>query len=101
MNWTLQSFKLYLAVLRFTFSFIPQTTSKWGDLGSLVNLGSISKNESVVVKQAQQAAASNYTTSSFAGLDGFSKSQTMVSIFSFPRPLLSHSYLFFLLKYFP
>ena len=47
-----------------------------------MNLGGISKNESLVAKQQQQAAAaSNYTPSSFAGLDGFSKSQTsMVSL---------------------
>lgn len=59
---------------------IKQPASKWGDLGSLVNLGSLSKDVSLVAKQEQQAAAtSNYTTTSFAGLDGFSKSQSMVS----------------------
>ena len=62
----------------FIVSLSQAAGSKWGDLGSLVNLGGISMNESKVTKQAQQAAASNYTPSSFAGLDGFSKSQTMV-----------------------
>ena len=45
-----------------------------------MNLGGISKNESVQAKkQAAIAAVSNYTPSSFSGLDGFSKSQSMVS----------------------
>jgi len=51
---------------------------KWGDLGSLVNLGSLSKDVSLAKAAAQQAATpSNYTPSSFAGLDGFGKSQSM------------------------
>ena len=57
-----------------------QGNGKWGDIAGLVNLGGISKNESVQAKkQAAIAAVSNYTPSSFSGLDGFSKSQSMVS----------------------
>jgi hypothetical protein len=44
-----------------------------------VNLGSLSKDVSLAKAAAQQAATpSNYTPSSFAGLDGFGKSQSMV-----------------------
>ena len=57
-----------------------QGNGKWGDIAGLVNLGGISKNESVQAKkQAAIASVSNYTPSSFSGLDGFSKSQSMVS----------------------
>jgi hypothetical protein len=69
----------YISLLRYF-----QPVGKWGDISSLVNLGSISKNEALVAKQAQQAAvASNYTPSSFSGLDGFSKPQSMVRFFVF------------------
>ena len=48
--------------------------SKWGDLGKLVDLGGISKNEDLKSKQAaEQAATQSYANSSFSGLDGFSK----------------------------
>ena len=63
-----------------TCSSVMQSNGKWGDIGGLVNLGGISINESVQAKkQAAIAAVSNYTPSSFSGLDGFSKSQSMVS----------------------
>lgn len=49
--------------------------SKWGDLGKLVDLSGISKNEAPAAKQQAQAAANpSYTQNSFAGLDGFQKS---------------------------
>jgi hypothetical protein len=55
-----------------------KNASKWGDLGKLVDLSGIGKNEEAASKQqaVQQAAAQN----SFAGLDGFSKTpQSMMS----------------------
>jgi hypothetical protein len=71
-----------ICIYHVIYSVTQQPASKWGDLGSLVNLGSLSKDVSLA-KQAQQAAApSNYTPSSFAGLDGFGKSQSMVRILS-------------------
>ena len=60
---------------------------KWGDLGKLVDLGSIAKNEDQNKKPNGQSASSAaavhaYTQSSFAGLDGFSKTpQSLVSQF--------------------
>lgn len=53
----------------------PVAAAKWNDLGSLVNLGSITLNEDPKAK-----ASAAHTQQSFAGLDGFTKSQqSMVS----------------------
>lgn len=56
--------------------------NKWGDLGGLVDLGKIQKNDDLKAKQAaQQSASQAYANNSFAGLDGFSKAQqSMVSL---------------------
>lgn len=57
--------------------------NKWGDLGSLVDLGGIAKNQAPAPKNDAAATAVNasYANSSFAGLDGFSKTpQNMVII---------------------
>jgi hypothetical protein len=53
--------------------------AKWGDLGKLVDLGQLEKNEAAQPKQAAKSSVvSGYD--SFAGLDGFSKTpQSMVS----------------------
>jgi len=58
----------------------PDATSKWGDIGGLVNLGGIEKNEDIEAKKrAQQNASHNYANNSFAGLDGFSKTPQSMS----------------------
>lgn len=52
----------------------PAATNKWGDLGNLVDLSGISKNQPVMSKNDTNAAANAaYANSSFAGLDGFNK----------------------------
>lgn len=58
---------------------------KWGDLGSLVDLTKIEKNEKAVPKSAAPStSAHNYSQNSFAGLDGFSRApQPMVSYIIF------------------
>lgn len=63
--------------------------TKWGDLGKLVDLSSIGKNEEMTKqKQSQVAASAAYAQSSFAGLDGFSKTPQSMSA-ARPAPLLS------------
>jgi len=52
----------------------PAVASKWNDLGSLVNLGSITLNEDPKAK----SSAAHTQQQSFAGLDGFTKSQQSV-----------------------
>eukprot|EP01039_Chlorochromonas_danica_P003926 gene3923-4290_t len=63
--------------------------NKWGDLGALVDLGKIQKNEDLKAKQAnQQSASQAYANNSFAGLDGFSKAQqSMTAGSSYQRPI--------------
>jgi hypothetical protein len=58
-----------------------QQPDKWGDLGKLVDLNKIEKNNELMAKQnASSAAAHPNYANSFAGLDGFSKTpQSMVS----------------------
>lgn len=46
--------------------------AKWGDLGKLVDLTKIEKNNEAAAKQNAQQNTNNYQNS-FAGLDGFSK----------------------------
>ena len=61
----------------------PAPVNKWGDLGSLVDLGGIAKNAPPAAKQDGQSsgASAAYGNNSFAGLDGFSKTpQNMVII---------------------
>jgi hypothetical protein len=62
-----------------------QQPDKWGDLGKLVDLNKIEKNNELMAKQnASSAAAHPNYANSFAGLDGFSKTpQSMVSCFIF------------------
>jgi hypothetical protein len=65
-----------------TASSKQPSSSKWGDLGSLVDLGGIAKNAPAASAKNEGAAASNpaYAQNSFAGLDGFNKTQqSMVS----------------------
>eukprot|EP01038_Epipyxis_sp_PR26KG_P012250 gene12250-16423_t len=65
--------------------------SKWGDLGKLVDLSNIGKNEDLAAKQKASANSStNYANNSFAGLDGFSK--TPQNMANAARPTLSNSY---------
>jgi epsin len=52
----------------------PKVEDKWASLGGLVDLSNISKN-SEQKKKEEKKTESNY---SFAGLDGFTKSQSMV-----------------------
>lgn len=71
---------------------IKTTEQKWGDLGSLVDLSKIEKNEDASAKKSAAAnAAQSQANHSFAGLDGFSKAQQSMGSNMAPRPLGSYS----------
>jgi len=62
--------------------------NKWGDLGGLVDLSGVKKNEAPMTKTGGPAGASTaYTQSAFAGLDGFSKTPQSMSAVNSNRPL--------------
>jgi hypothetical protein len=65
---------------------------KWGELGKLVDLGKIEKNEDLKAKQTSSVQAQQtYANNSFAGLDGFSKTPQAMSagpnMASYNRPM--------------
>lgn len=82
------------------FEVAPQTASsksttaadKWGNLGKLVDLNRIEKNNELAAKQAATTNANSYNQNSFAGLDGFSKTpQNMAASTTAARPLGSYN----------
>jgi len=66
--------------------------NQWGDIDKLVNLSGISKNEDEKAKAAAASATVQYSQNSFAGLDGFSKPQSMVSHTPFSLPDCSYQF---------